>query len=261
MNDRLYRSVDDRVIAGVCGGLAERMDLDPSLVRVGYAILAIVTGIFPLLIVYIVMAAVVPEEPSWSGVRPVAPSPWDAGTSAFGSGPGPAATGAPTEGAPGSTGAAATGTSGAASSSAGGAAWPSAGMGSTTEGVPGWAPPGGTPSGLVPPGGTPSGWVPPGGTPPSPGWPGSGWVSPGVDLSDRHARRAARRAERDARRAARRDDPTLAILAGIVLVGLGAFFLLRQAFNLAWDLAWPGILVMLGVVLVIAALRPRRGPG
>ena len=34
MNDRLYRSVDDRVIAGVCGGLAVRFALDPSLVRV-----------------------------------------------------------------------------------------------------------------------------------------------------------------------------------------------------------------------------------
>ena len=35
MNDRLYRSVDDRVIAGVCGGLAVRLGVDPSLVRIG----------------------------------------------------------------------------------------------------------------------------------------------------------------------------------------------------------------------------------
>ena len=38
MNDRLYRSVDDRVLAGVCGGLAVRLAIDPSLVRIGYAV-------------------------------------------------------------------------------------------------------------------------------------------------------------------------------------------------------------------------------
>jgi phage shock protein C len=64
MNDRLYRSVDDRVIAGVCGGLAVRLAIDPSLVRIGYAVLAFVTGIFPLLVLYVIMAAVVPEEPT-----------------------------------------------------------------------------------------------------------------------------------------------------------------------------------------------------
>ena len=64
MNDRLYRSVDDRVIAGVCGGLAVRLAIDPSLVRIGYAVLAFVTGIFPLLVLYLIMAAVVPEEPT-----------------------------------------------------------------------------------------------------------------------------------------------------------------------------------------------------
>ena len=49
MNDRLYRSVDDRVIAGVCGGVAVRFALDPSLVRVLWVVVALVTGVFPLL--------------------------------------------------------------------------------------------------------------------------------------------------------------------------------------------------------------------
>jgi phage shock protein C len=80
MNERLYRSVDDRVIAGVCGGLADRLALDPSLVRVAWAVLALVTGIFPLLVVYVIMAAVVPEDPkgfagAWPSPTPPA-APW-----------------------------------------------------------------------------------------------------------------------------------------------------------------------------------------
>ncbi len=78
MNDRLYRSVDDRVIAGVCGGLAVRLAIDPSLVRIGYAVLAFVTGIFPLLVLYVIMAAVVPEEPTGfagAGRSPTPPGP------------------------------------------------------------------------------------------------------------------------------------------------------------------------------------------
>jgi phage shock protein C len=78
MNERLYRSVDDRVIAGVCGGLAVRLALDPSLVRVAWAVLALVTGIFPLLVIYVIMAAVVPEDPKgFAGAWP-SPTPPDA---------------------------------------------------------------------------------------------------------------------------------------------------------------------------------------
>jgi phage shock protein C len=99
MNERLYRSVDDRVIAGVCGGLAARLAVDPSLVRVAWAILALVTGIFPLLVVYVIMAAVVPEDPkgfagAWpSPTPPGAPGePGPAATAGAGAGPADATT-------------------------------------------------------------------------------------------------------------------------------------------------------------------------
>ena len=70
MDDRLYRSRSDRMLAGVAGGLAEHYVLDPSLVRIGWALLIVLTGgIFLLL--YIVMAIVVPEEP-----MDAAPSTW-----------------------------------------------------------------------------------------------------------------------------------------------------------------------------------------
>jgi phage shock protein PspC (stress-responsive transcriptional regulator) len=62
MNDRLYRSRDDRMIAGVAGGLAEYWGADPSLIRILWAILILPTG-FVALVVYIVMALVVPEDP------------------------------------------------------------------------------------------------------------------------------------------------------------------------------------------------------
>ena len=62
MTDRLYRSPDDRMLAGVAGGLAEILDVDPSIIRIVWAVLILLTGGLALL-VYIVMAIVVPERP------------------------------------------------------------------------------------------------------------------------------------------------------------------------------------------------------
>ncbi|HEX2220959.1 MAG TPA: PspC domain-containing protein [Candidatus Limnocylindria bacterium] len=62
MTERLYRSRDDRMIAGVAGGLAAAWKVDPSLIRIGWAVLAVVTQGLALL-VYLVMAVAVPEEP------------------------------------------------------------------------------------------------------------------------------------------------------------------------------------------------------
>ena len=58
---RLYRSRSDRVLAGICGGLAEHFGSDPAIVRLGVVILAILTGIVPMLVLYIVAAIVIPE--------------------------------------------------------------------------------------------------------------------------------------------------------------------------------------------------------
>jgi phage shock protein C len=65
--ERLYRSPDDRMLAGVAGGLAEMLDVDPSIIRIVWAVLIVLTGGLALL-VYIVMAIVVPERPI--GVEP-----------------------------------------------------------------------------------------------------------------------------------------------------------------------------------------------
>ncbi len=58
---RLKRSYNDRMIAGVCGGLAEYFDLDSTLVRVGYVLLSVLSAGFPGLLVYIVLWLIIPE--------------------------------------------------------------------------------------------------------------------------------------------------------------------------------------------------------
>jgi phage shock protein C len=59
-NRKLVRT-DDRLVGGVCGGIARFFDLDPTMVRVAYALLTIFTA-FSGVIVYLVMWMLVPEE-------------------------------------------------------------------------------------------------------------------------------------------------------------------------------------------------------
>lgn len=200
MNERLYRSVDDRVVAGVCGGIAVRLAIDPSLVRIAYAVLALVTGIFPLLVLYVIMAAVIPEEPSGFAGR--SPTP-----------PGPGA-------------------------------------------VPGWTPPAAA----------------------GPAWTGQGAVAPTGDAAGADATELAPPAEETVPASpsaapatwaatptgtgqSRRDrsgGTVAGIVGGLVLVGLGTWFLVRDRLEVDWGIVWAAGLMALGVVIVIAAFRPRR---
>jgi phage shock protein C len=59
----LMRTRHDRMIAGVCGGIAKRFDWDPTLVRVLYVLLSVLTTAFPGLLLYIILWIVMPEEP------------------------------------------------------------------------------------------------------------------------------------------------------------------------------------------------------
>ena len=58
---KLYRSRDERMIGGVCGGLGEFFDIDPTLIRLLFVLLTIFGGSGVL--VYLVMLLIVPEEP------------------------------------------------------------------------------------------------------------------------------------------------------------------------------------------------------
>jgi phage shock protein PspC (stress-responsive transcriptional regulator) len=57
---RLYRSADDRMIAGVCAGIADYFDIDPSLVRLLFVFGFFATG-SGLLWAYLIMMIIVPE--------------------------------------------------------------------------------------------------------------------------------------------------------------------------------------------------------
>ena len=67
---RLHRSRTNRVLAGVCGGLAEHYGSDPTAVRLAAIVLGLFTGIVPMVVVYIVAAIVVPELGASPGDRP-----------------------------------------------------------------------------------------------------------------------------------------------------------------------------------------------
>lgn len=60
---RLYRSRDDRIIAGVFGGLGEYFDIDPVILRLAYIVLLVVTAFVPGVIIYILAIFVMPLSP------------------------------------------------------------------------------------------------------------------------------------------------------------------------------------------------------
>lgn len=63
MEKKLMKS-NDKKVSGVCAGIAEYFDFDPTLVRVAYAFLTFFSAGFPGLILYIVLAMVMPEKGS-----------------------------------------------------------------------------------------------------------------------------------------------------------------------------------------------------
>ena len=61
MNKKLYRSTKDKVLAGVCGGLGEYFDVDPTLVRLVCGLLCLYAGTGRL--AYVVAACIIPVDP------------------------------------------------------------------------------------------------------------------------------------------------------------------------------------------------------
>lgn len=66
---RLYKSDTNKVFAGVIGGVGEYFDMDPTLLRLAYLLLAVLTAFVPAVIGYIIAVIIVPKK------LPALPSP------------------------------------------------------------------------------------------------------------------------------------------------------------------------------------------
>lgn len=62
MQKKLYRSATERKLAGVCGGIAKYLNMDPTVIRVLWAIVSLFA--FIGVVAYIVCAFIIPEEPT-----------------------------------------------------------------------------------------------------------------------------------------------------------------------------------------------------
>ena len=62
MAKKLYRSASQKMLGGLCGGLAEYLDVDVSIVRLLFVGLALVTALLPMTFFYIIAWIVVPQD-------------------------------------------------------------------------------------------------------------------------------------------------------------------------------------------------------
>jgi phage shock protein C len=65
---RLYRSRTNRMLGGVCAGLGDLVGIDPTLVRLAFVVVGLVGFAPQIILIYLIMLLVVPEEPPIRGV-------------------------------------------------------------------------------------------------------------------------------------------------------------------------------------------------
>jgi phage shock protein C len=71
---QFYRSREHRLIGGVCAGLGEFFGIDPTLVRLFFVFGALLGWAGPLVLGYLIMLIVVPEEPAPAADIPSSPA-------------------------------------------------------------------------------------------------------------------------------------------------------------------------------------------
>lgn len=59
---KLYRSSENKVFAGVCGGIGEYADIDPVILRVLWVVITIFTGVMPGIIAYVFAMFIIPRH-------------------------------------------------------------------------------------------------------------------------------------------------------------------------------------------------------
>ncbi len=62
MSKKLYRSEREKMLGGVCGGLAEYLDIDVNIMRLLFIAAGLLTVLFPMVIFYIIAWIIVPVE-------------------------------------------------------------------------------------------------------------------------------------------------------------------------------------------------------
>lgn len=60
---KLYKSTNDKFVAGVLGGIGEYYNMDSTLIRLAFLVLCIITAFVPAVIGYIIAAIIVPQKP------------------------------------------------------------------------------------------------------------------------------------------------------------------------------------------------------
>ena len=61
MKKRLTKSLSDRKLFGICGGIAQYLDVDSTFIRVIYVVVSFCTAIIPSIILYVVLNFIIPE--------------------------------------------------------------------------------------------------------------------------------------------------------------------------------------------------------
>mgnify|MGYP000600818012 CR=1 FL=1 len=65
---KLFRSKTNKQLCGVCGGLAEYLNIDATVIRMIVVIVSIFTAIVGALLIYLIAAIIIPEEPDYYDV-------------------------------------------------------------------------------------------------------------------------------------------------------------------------------------------------
>ena len=60
---KLYKCRWDKKIGGVCGGLGQYFKIDPTIIRLLFIFLGILTGVIPFILLYLLLLAILPEGP------------------------------------------------------------------------------------------------------------------------------------------------------------------------------------------------------
>jgi phage shock protein PspC (stress-responsive transcriptional regulator) len=62
MQRRLYRS-DNKLLGGVCAGIAEYFDVDVTLIRIAYLVISVLSAAFPGILIYLILWIIMPDRP------------------------------------------------------------------------------------------------------------------------------------------------------------------------------------------------------